>query len=116
MIEKRKWGKLPEVHVLVCGNKRPSDSPKGSCAAKGGMELFEAFKEEVEARNLRGRVQINSTNCLKPCGFGPTVVVYPMGAWYGRVQPSDVPEILEAALKGKPVERLQLPPEALETF
>lgn len=116
MIELTKWGKLPEVHILVCGNRRPADSPKGSCAASGSLELFEAFKEEVEARKLRGRVQINSTNCLKPCSYGPTVVVYPLGAWYGRVQSADVAEIVEAALAGKPVERLQLPAAALESF
>lgn len=115
-LERLAWGKLPEIHVLVCSNARPAGHPKGSCGEKGSQSLFEAFKKTVEARGLRGRVQISQTDCLKPCGFGPIVVVYPLGAWYGRVQPEDVPELLEAALVGKQVERLKLPAEAIAMF
>ena len=31
----------PQRHVLVCTNERPADSPKGSCAAKGSVALYD---------------------------------------------------------------------------
>lgn len=115
-MEKTSWGKLPEIHILVCTNERPAGNPKGSCAGRGAVGLFEAFRREIETRGLRGRVLVNRTNCLKPCEFGPTVVVHPAGAWYGGVQPADVPEVLEAALEGRMVDRLRLPEAAHRSF
>lgn len=115
-MQKTPWGKLPEIHILVCTNERPPGNPKGSCAEKGSVGLFDAFRREVETRGLRGRVLVNRTNCLKPCAFGPTVVVHPMGAWYGGVQPADIPEVLDAALQGEAVERLRLPEAAHQSF
>jgi (2Fe-2S) ferredoxin/predicted O-methyltransferase YrrM len=41
------------------------------------------------------------------CDEGPVMVVYPEGAWYRRVQPSDAPEIVSQHLReGKPLDRL----------
>lgn len=115
-MDKKTWGQLPEIHILVCTNERPPGNPKGSCAERGSVGLYDAFRREVEARGLRGRVLVNRTNCLKPCEFGPTVVVHPMGAWYGGVKPEDTAEILEAALCGEQVERLRLPEAAYRSF
>ena len=47
------------------------------------------------------------TGCCDCCEYGPTVVVYPEGVFYGAVQLSDVEEIIEQHLiGGNPVERL----------
>jgi NADH:ubiquinone oxidoreductase subunit F (NADH-binding)/(2Fe-2S) ferredoxin/NAD-dependent dihydropyrimidine dehydrogenase PreA subunit len=47
------------------------------------------------------------TGCHGMCEMGPIVVVYPEGAFYCRVTPEDVPEIVEEHLyKGRLVERL----------
>jgi (2Fe-2S) ferredoxin len=46
---------------------------------------------------------------MDACEFGPTVVVYPDNVWYGGVQLSDVPEIIDRHLiGGEPVERLRI--------
>jgi (2Fe-2S) ferredoxin len=56
------------------------------------------------------------SGCLDQCEHGPTVVVYPDGVWYGRVTPDDVEEIIDSHIvNGKPVERLLIPDECLNT-
>ena len=97
-------------HVFVCINRRPDDSPKGSCAAKGSEELAPLFKKSVDAHGLKA-VRINKAQCLDACERGCTVVVYPEGTWYQQVKPGDVDEIVESHLKnGHPVERLKMEP------
>ncbi len=47
---------------------------------------------------------------------GTTIVVYLEAVWYGFVKLEDVDEILDSHLVGnKPVERLRLPPECINT-
>ena len=102
-----------ERHVLVCTNRRPPESPRGSCAARGSEELVAAFKRELAARGLVGAVRANASGCLDACEHGPSVVVYPEGVWYGRVALEDVPEIVREHLEGgRPVERLRMKLEA----
>ena len=97
-------------HVFVCENRRPPDDPRGCCACKGSPEVRAAFKDELKRRGLKGLVRANAAGCLDACAFGPTVVVYPDGTWYGGVRPEDVPEIVERHLiGGQPVARLLIP-------
>jgi (2Fe-2S) ferredoxin len=61
------------------------------------------------------RVRANQAGCLDVCEFGPAVVVYPEGVWYGRVTPEDVDEIIERhILGGEPVERLRIPDQPFQ--
>ncbi len=54
-------------------------------------------------------MRANAAGCLDACAYGPSIVVYPEGVWYGHVRPEDVPEIVESHLvNGIPVERLRL--------
>ena len=99
-------------HVFVCINRRPDDSPKGSCAAKGSEELPPLFKHAVDKAGVKD-VRINKAQCLDACERGCTVVVYPDGVWYQKVTAGDVDEIVESHLKnGRPVERLKMEPYA----
>jgi (2Fe-2S) ferredoxin len=99
-----------ERHVFVCTNRRPDDSPKGSCAAKGSEELPPLFKKACDAHGVKG-VRINKAGCLDACERGCSVVVYPEGTWYQKVKPEDVDEIVREHLKeGRPVERLKMEP------
>jgi (2Fe-2S) ferredoxin len=67
----------------------------------------DAMKKEIKQRGLRGLVRANQSGCLDACAFGPSVVVYPEGVWYGGVTVEDVPEIIEShIINGKSVERL----------
>jgi (2Fe-2S) ferredoxin len=96
-------------HVFVCENRRPEGSPKGSCAACGGVEVRAALKDELRRRGLSELVRANGAGCLDACAHGAAMVVYPDGAWYGGVKPEDVPEIVERhLLRGEPVERLRI--------
>lgn len=91
-------------HLFVCTNERAEGS-RPACAAH---DLYRALMAETLTRGLSTAVAITATGCLGPCFDGPTVVVYPEGVWYSRVQPSDARELVEEHLaNGRPVERLR---------
>ena len=98
-----------ERHVFVCENVRPTENPRGCCAAKGAGDVRVKLKELLDARGLKGRVRANSAGCLDQCAFGVTLVVYPEQTWYGGVTVADLPEIVEAMQQGRVVERLVIP-------
>lgn len=96
-------------HVFICTNDRGPDNPRGCCKSKGSEALIPLFKAELEKAGLKGEVRAQRAGCLDVCESGVVLVVYPEGVWYGRVQPSDVPEIVRShLLEGKPVERLRI--------
>jgi (2Fe-2S) ferredoxin len=89
-------------HVLVCTFDRP-----GHCGTFGGLEILERFRDEVDRRQLAKEILVTRTGCTGHHAWGPTVIVYPEGIWYGKVQPEDVPLIIqEHLIDGRPVERL----------
>ena len=105
-----------ERHVFVCHNSRPACAPRPSCTADGVSALHAELQQRVKAAGLAGRVRINKAGCLDQCEHGPTVVVYPEAVWYGHVQPEDAAEIVaEHLVAGRPVERLRLAGECLNT-
>ncbi len=105
-----------ERHVFVCQNVRPEGAPRVSCTRDGKSELVPQLQQAVRAADLGGRVRINKAGCLDQCEHGPVVVVYPEAVWYGHVQPEDAAEIVaEHLVAGRPVERLRLPDECVNT-
>ena len=90
---------LYRAHVLIC---------KGTgCTASGAPSVYSAMQEELRRRKLDREIMLVETGCHGMCEMGPIVVVYPEGAFYCRVTPEDVPEIVEEHLyKGRLVERL----------
>ena len=105
-----------EKHIFICGNQRPPGNPRGCCDPSGQAGLQKLFKQKLAERGLKGRVRANQAGCLDQCEHGPTVVVYPEGTWYGHVTEADVDEIIDShMLDGKPVERLVLADECLNT-
>jgi (2Fe-2S) ferredoxin/predicted O-methyltransferase YrrM len=92
-------------HLFVCTQQKPEGVP--SCASKGSAEVLAALEREIRARGLDNDVQLTTCGCMGLCDEGPVMVVYPEGAWYRRVQPSDAPEIVSQHLReGKPLDRL----------
>lgn len=74
--------------VFVCAT--PGEA---RCGAKGGSELLEAFRAEVERLGLSPSVVVRNA-CTRRHHEGPVVFVYPDDVWYTRVTPEQVPEIL----------------------
>ena len=83
--------------VLVCQYR--------SCKKNGSAAVLAAFK----SGEIPG-VEVTGSGCQGQCSTGPTVRVLPDETWYCRVQPQDVPEVIEQhLLHGKPVARLLHP-------
>jgi NADH:ubiquinone oxidoreductase subunit F (NADH-binding)/(2Fe-2S) ferredoxin/Pyruvate/2-oxoacid:ferredoxin oxidoreductase delta subunit len=86
-------------NVLVCGGT--------GCTSSHSDVIMEKFREEIKAKGLEKEVNVIQTGCFGLCSLGPIVVVYPEGAFYSKVTPEDVPEIVEEhLLKGRLVKRL----------
>ncbi len=98
-------------YLFVCLNRRPQEAPRGSCAARGAEEVLSGLKAALRDEGLaQVEARACSSSCLDVCGAGPVVAVQPDGFFYGRVQSSDVPEIVQALKEGTRVERLVLAP------
>ncbi len=86
-------------HFLICTG--------GGCIASGALDVSEAVRAELKARELAGEIDVVETGCLGPCVQGPVALVYPDGVFYQNIKVDDVPEIVEEhLLKGRIVERL----------
>jgi (2Fe-2S) ferredoxin len=105
-----------EKHIFVCGNQRPPESSRPCCDPEGKAALQKLFKAKLKERGLKGKVRANQAGCLDQCEHGPNVVVYPDAIWYGHVTEADVDEIVDSHIvRGKPVERLMLADECINT-
>ena len=90
---------LYRSHVLICGGT--------GCISSGSEKVLEAFKKGLIDKGLDKEILVVSTGCHGMCEMGPIVIVYPEGTFYSRVEPSDVPELIEEHLyKGRVVDRL----------
>ncbi len=94
--------KPARTHVLVAVDEE---------ARLAGVEqVLSALHQALDHYGLGEEVKVMETGTLGVSGQGVVLAVYPEGVFYGRVQPADVPEIVEAhLLKGRPVTRLRLP-------
>ena len=77
------------------------------CRASGAEAVIDAFRDEIERREIQLDVQLKETGCHGFCERGPLVVIRPKRIFYQRVKPEDVPEIIsETVLKGNIIEHL----------
>lgn len=85
--------------IFVCAT--PGE---GRCGAKGGGELFEAFREEVARAGLSPSTVLRNA-CTRRHEEGPVVFIFPDDVWYTRVTLDEVPHIVERHLARRaPVE------------
>jgi (2Fe-2S) ferredoxin len=99
-------------YLFVCVNRRPDGTPKGSCAARGAVELHAKLKALLKEQGLaETQVRACTSSCLDTCWAGPTIAVEPDDFFYGRVTEGDLPEIVDALKAGTRVERLVLSPD-----
>ena len=85
-------------HVFVCGHVREPGHKRGCCDPEGKQALRDAFKRELKKAGFGPTARANHAGCLEQCEHGPTVVIYPLGVWYGHVTPADVPRIVARTL------------------
>lgn len=79
--------------VAVCGGT--------GCRASGAMDVYEAFIREIEkldASALAARIEVKKTGCHGFCERGTLVLIQPDCILYQRVEPKDVPRIIEETL------------------
>ena len=95
-----------EKHIFICTNQRKPGEKK-SCGEVCGMEMVNEFKKILKEKGLTKNIRAQKTGCLDACEYGPSMVVYPEGIFYGGVGISDIPEIIEEHIIGNnPVKRL----------
>jgi (2Fe-2S) ferredoxin len=73
------WSCIPthSYRVLLCNGPR--------CTRRGALPLWKSLREQLKAAGkleCAGGVHITRTQCQFPCDQGPTMSVYPPGAWY----------------------------------
>ncbi len=70
---------------------------EGRCGAKGGGEVFDRFRAEVEKLGYDPSVVLRNA-CTRRHEVGPVVFIFPDDVWYTRVTPGDVPGIVKRHL------------------
>ncbi len=107
LIARDREDKLPRL--VVCG-----DTP---CQASHSADVLRLIKRNLLERNLLDRLRLRVSGCHGFCEMAPVVAVEPQGAFYCKVQPRDVPRIIDAALSGGYVEdKLYTDPDTGERF
>lgn len=86
-------------HILVCGGT--------GCTSSSSERIIDALNLELAKKDLVNEVRVIKTGCFGLCALGPIMIVYPEGAFYSMIKPTDIEEIVsQHILKGKIVERL----------
>ena len=86
-------------HIMVCAGT--------GCSSSNSPAIIRAFEAELLVHGLENEVKVVQTGCFGLCAMGPVVLIYPEGAFYTHVSPSDVKEIVEEhIIKGRIVQRL----------
>ncbi len=86
-------------HILCCGGT--------GCTSSGCDAIIKEMEAQLAAHDLEKEFKIIKTGCFGLCALGPIMIVYPEGAFYSRVTPEDIKEIVEEHLvKGRVVKRL----------
>ncbi|MEO7168460.1 MAG: (2Fe-2S) ferredoxin domain-containing protein [Spartobacteria bacterium] len=105
---------LREHYLFVCTNRRAETDPRGCCSGRGAEEVRQALKDQLAHSGLaKGTARACTSGCLDQCSSGVTILVEPEHFFYGRVTTADVPEIVEALVADRRVERLVLSEEDL---
>jgi len=89
---------LYQKHIFICTNQRPEGS-RVCCGEEHGFALVAAFKKAIKDKGLNTEIRAQRAGCFDVCERGPSVVVYPEGIFYGKVQLSDVEEIVHEHLE-----------------
>ena len=71
----------------------------GTCGqASGSLQVLDALRREIDRRGLSDRIGIKVTGCHGFCEMEPSIVIYPEGTFYKKLEPKDVPAIIEETI------------------
>jgi len=73
--------------ILVC--------QKSDCRKRGGEEIAIALEEQLQELGISDQVKIKKTGCMSRCKHAPNVVVMPDKTRYTRLDPEEVPQLIE---------------------
>ena len=104
-----------KYRVFVCTKQRDQNDPEGSCFHCGGIEIYQAFIDEVKKYNLEDLVEVRKSGCLDRCELGAVALVSQVKTtepswlpskiqkrilsdkhYYDRLNISDISEIVES--------------------
>ena len=99
---------LEKLRKGVLSERDPHKPCIAICAGMGCLgisngRVISAFKEEIDKKKLKSKVDVRATGCHGYCEKGPLVVIYPEEICYVEVTPEDVPEIISQTVLGKKV-------------
>ncbi len=81
--------------ITVCGGT--------GCHGYGCQKVIEAFRQERTKRKLEKTFELRVSGCHGFCERGPLALITPKGIFYQRIDPADVPEIIEKTILGDEV-------------
>ncbi len=71
----------------------------GTCGqASGSLSIIEATRLELERRGLKKKVGLEITGCHGFCELEPNIIIYPDGIFYKKLQPEDIPKIIDETI------------------
>lgn len=80
--------KTKVLKVLICQGS--------SCRKKGAKMICHLLQKELQTQSMQ-EVEVQTTGCLKQCKQAPNLIM-PGGDRYSRVQPKQVPRLIEQHL------------------
>lgn len=92
-------------HIFICTNQR--NDGRRCCGEEHGLKLVAEMKRLLKEKGINKEIRAQRAGCLDACDYGPSMVVYPEGVFYGKVQLGDIEQIVnEHLINNNIVERL----------
>ena len=77
------------------------------CRALGSQKVLTNLRDELDKVQLDANIEVVGTGCPGFCEYGPLITIYPQRISYLKVQPKDVPDIVnQTLLSGEVIKRL----------
>jgi len=77
----------------------------GTCGQASGVnDIMRMTKRYILEKDLHDKIRMRITGCLGMCEIEPCIIVEPSNFVYPKVKIDDVPEIIEAAVRGDAME------------
>lgn len=83
--------------------------PAGTCGrASGAKTIIRIIEQELADKGLIGKIGLRITGCHGFCEMEPSVLIEPERTFYPKVDPAEIPNIIEAIIRREVLEDLLL--------